>query len=110
MILDKAGLLAEVKLRTETVKLNGGEVIVSEVNAFDWSELVTSDECKTDGKIDERKLQPKLVAMAVLTEAGERMFTDEEAVLFASCSKKPFKKIVNAIMKLNGLSGQEVKN
>jgi len=110
MILDKAGLLEELKLITEEVPLNNGSVIVSEISAVDWDELIASEEYKVDGKVIEKKIQPALVARAVLNQDGTRMFTDEEAAVVAQSSKKPFRAIVSAVMRLNGLGGVEIKN
>ena len=109
-VLDKAGLLDELKLETVEVPLNKGVVIVSEIGSVDWMELVSSDEYKTDGVVDEKKIQPLIVARAVMNADGSRMFTDEEAKQVAQSSKKPFQKIVQAVMKLNGLGGEALKN
>ena len=110
MVLDKTGVMEELKLITEEVPLGKGSVIVSEISAVEWDELVSSEEYRVDGKISEKKLQPALVARAVLNPDGSRMFSDEEATVVAQSSKKPFRAIVKTIMKLNGLGDEAAKN
>lgn len=110
MVLDKAGLLEELKLNTEEVPLGKGTVIVSEISAVDWDELISSDEYRVDGKVVEKKIQPALIARAVLNEDGTRMFSDDEAGQLALSAKKPFRALVQAVMRLNGLGGEIVKN
>jgi hypothetical protein len=110
MVLDKTGVLEELKLISEEVPLGKGSVIVSEISAVEWDELISSDEFRVDGKISEKKLQPALVARAVLNPDGSRMFTDDEAATVAHSAKKPFRAILKTVMKLNGLGDEAVKN
>jgi hypothetical protein len=92
------------------VPLKKGSALVSEISAVEWDELTISDKYRVDGVVSEKLVQPLLIARAVLNPDGSRMFTDEEATVVAHSSKKPFRALVKAVMRLNGLGGDVVKN
>jgi hypothetical protein len=124
MAFDRSSLLAAMKLKTEVVVVEGGEVIVSEIGAADYIKLWsdpknqkdTGEKVIKDGVeeavmvIDMTKFTPALVAYSVVDEAGERLFTDEDVTLLARSSQAIFLKLAAVARKINGLSGEEIKN
>lgn len=111
MALDKSAILAALKPQTEEVEIPGGTVIVSQISATDYINLWTDPTMKGDGgEVDMAKFTPRLVAACVVDEAGNRIFTDEEADLLGKGASKPFAILADAARRLNGLSGEETKN
>ena len=124
MAFDRTTLLAAMKLKTEVVEIEGGEVIVSQIGAADYIKLWsdpsnqkdTGEKVIKDGVeeavmvIDMTKFTPALVAYSVVDEAGERLFTDEDVTLLARSSQAIFLKLAAVARKINGLSGEETKN
>jgi len=124
MALDRTALLKAMQLKTETVEIEGGEVIVSEIGAADYIKLwsdpknqkATGEKVIKDGKeedvmvIDMSKFTPALIAYSVVDEAGERLFTDEDVAVLGRSSQGIFLKLAEKARKMNGLSGNESKN
>jgi len=124
MALDRSSLLNAMKLKTETVEIEGGEVIVSEIGAADYIKLWsdpknqkdTGEKVLKEGKeeavmvIDMAKFTPALIAYSVVDDAGNRLFSDEDVTLLARSSQGIFLKIAEASRRINGLSGEETKN
>lgn len=106
-MLNREELLNAMRLKTERVKIAGGEVIVSEIGAADYIKLWT--EYQVDGKVDMTTFTPALVAFSVVDESGARVFSDEEVALLARSSHGPFMEIAAVARRLNGLAGDEVK-
>ena len=107
MALDRTALLKAMHLKTETVEIEGGEVIVSEIGAADYIKLwsdpknqkATGEKVIKDGKeedvmvIDMSKFTPALIAYSVVDEAGERLFTDEDVAVLGRSSQGIFLKL-----------------
>lgn len=109
-LLSKAELLGTIKLKSETVSIGGGEVIVSEVGAEDYLKIWTDPANQTNGEVDLIKVTPVLVAYSIVDADGNRMFTDDEIELFRRSSFEQFQKLAQVAKKLNGLTGEETKN
>jgi hypothetical protein len=113
-----------MKLKTEVVEIEGGEVIVSEIGAADYIKLWsdpknqkdTGEKVLKDGKeepvlvIDMSKFTPALIAYSVVDEAGNRLFSDADVDAVARSAQGIFLKIAEAARRINGLSGEEQKN
>ena len=120
-VLNRAELLNELRLATESVDLgNGKQVIVSEIGAEDFIRLWTRPEYQVetgeekDGKpvttVDMAKFTPALVACSVGDEQGQRLFSDDDIKLLARGAQGPFMKLSDAARRLNGMAGGETKN
>lgn len=111
-MLNKAELLNEMRLKTEIVELDGGEVMVSEIGAADYIRLWSENQLAgaTDGSIDMAKFTPALVALSVVDDKGNRIFSDDDVALLSRSSHGPFLKLAAAARKVNGLTGDAVKN
>jgi hypothetical protein len=113
--LTKEELFQEGALLTETVALKNGDVIVSQIGAVDyitlWSDPKNQkkDESGKD-VIDMARFTPALIAYSVVDEAGNRLFTEADIERLAKFAQEPFLKLAEAARRLNGLTGDEVKN
>lgn len=110
MVLDKAGFLAATQVKTEDVEIAGGIVRVSALGGTAFLEIYTNPKYKTNDEIDMVKFTPALLACTILLEDGSRMFTDDEAEEVGRRDKDAFLKLANAAKRLNGLTGEEIKN
>jgi hypothetical protein len=111
MILNREDLLKKLELKKETVTLDDGEVIVSELGASDLMDLYTRKELHNEaGDIIMAKFTPALVALAVVDESGARIFMDADIPLLEKASATQFAKISAAARRLSGLAGDEEKN
>lgn len=123
MAMNRNSILEAMKLKTETVMLGDETVIVSEIGASDYIKLwtdpknqkVVGDQIvngvtvpKTE--VDMSRFTPALIAYAVVDEAGNRVFGDDDIEVLARSSQGPFMKLAEVVRKLNGLTGEEVKN
>ena len=123
-VLNKLEILSEGSLKTEAVVLNSGEVIVSQIGGADYINLYTDpkNQKKTGNKVlrngieeDETELDmarftPALIAYSVVDEAGNRIFADDDIPAIARFATEKYLKLADACRKINGLSGEEVKN
>lgn len=111
MILDKIAILEEMKLKTETVPFNAGDVIVSEIGAEDyiklWLDLRYQDD---NGNMDMAKLTPALVAYSVVDASGNRIFSEDDIQTLARAAHGPFNILAKSARRINGLAGDEIKN
>lgn len=111
MILNREELLKEIAPAKETVSLGNGEVIITDIGASALMELYTrKDVQKDDGTYDMTKFTPALVALAVVDEAGERIFTDDDIAFLQKAGANQFQKLATVARRLNGLAGNEAKN
>jgi len=124
MVLNKAEIFTEGKLKSEPVVLESGEVIVSQIGGADYIKLWSDPKNqKETGEIvirngveekvttvDMSRFTPALIAYAVVDEVGNRIFTDEDIPSIARLASGPFLKLSEVARKLNGLAGEEVKN
>lgn len=111
MVLDKEGLFAEMQPETELVSLKSGDVIVSDIGAEASMRLWTDPALQgADGETDMVKFTVALVALAVVDESGNRLFDNSDIERLSKSAKVPFGKLAAAAKRLNGLTGEEVKN
>lgn len=111
MILNKEELLGKMAPKKETVEIEGGEVIVSEIGATALIELYTRKELQdSEGNWIMSKFTPALVALCVVDDAGNRIFADEDIPQLERAAASQFSKIAQVARRLNGLAGDEVKN
>jgi hypothetical protein len=110
MFLDRNALLEAMKLKTETVAIDDGEVILSEIGAKDLMDLYTRKDLQDEkGGIVMSKFVPALVAKSVIDENGNRLFTDEDAELLEKAGAARFSNLAQTARRLNGLAGDELK-
>ena len=112
-LLTKSAILAANDLKTQDVDVPewGGAVRVRafsgrERDAFEAS-LVRGD--GKDRKVDLTNMRARLVALSVVDEAGQRLFTDEEVDLLGAKSGAALDRVFAVAQELNGLSGADVE-
>ena len=110
MLLDKTAILTEGKLKTEDVPLGAGHVRVSELSGVDYISIYNDDRFKTNDEVDMIKFTPALLMCCIVDEQGEKLFSDDDLPALSKLASGPFFKIAQVAKKLNGLSGEEVKN
>jgi hypothetical protein len=111
MTLNRESLLKSMELKKETLEIEGGTVIVSEIGATDLIDLYTRKELHdADGNIIMAKFTPALVAMSVVDDAGRRIFADADIPLLEKSAASQLSKLAQAARRLNGLLGDETKN
>jgi hypothetical protein len=111
MSLDRNALLELMKLKQETVAVEGGEVILSEIGAKDLMDLYNQKELQNEsGDIVMSKFIPALVAKSVVDDAGNRILSDEDAALLEKAAAARFSILAQAARRMNGLAGDESKN
>lgn len=109
-MLNKAELLNAMRLKTEVVKIEGGEVVVSEMGAADYIQLWSTAPHKEDGTIDMSKFTPMLVTYSVVDAENNRIFSDEDVEVLSRSASGPFTKLAAAARRVNGMAGDEAKN
>lgn len=62
-----------------------------------------------DRKVDLTNMRARLVALSVVDEAGQRVFTDDEVDLLGAKSGAALDRVFAAAQELNGLSGADVE-
>ena len=73
------------------------------------NELVNGVEVpKTE--VDMARFTPALISYTVTDEAGNRIFSDDDIDILSRSAQGPFLKLAEVARRLNGLSGEEVKN
>lgn len=115
MILNKKQILAATALKTKTVPLPEGGVIVSEITADDYLEICTlaadggieSADAQGNVKLDMKKFNAALMAYSIVDAKGARIFDDSDIPLLIKRSQKSFSLIMKDIKELNGLTGTE---
>ena len=104
MALDKTGILNALKLRTETVPIEGGDVIIKEITADEYMELFNSDAVKNKkGELDGKIFASILATRCIVDESGNRIFKDSDASALSNGSTAVYSKIAVAVKALNGL-------
>lgn len=109
-VLTKEELFAEGALKTETVTLKSGDVIVSEIGGSDYIKLWSDPNNQKDGAVDMSRFTPALLSYSVVDEAGNRLFTEADIDRLAKINSEVFLKLSEVARKLNGLTGTEEKN
>lgn len=114
MALDRSSLLAEMRLKTEVVKMEAGDVIMSELSGPDYMKLYTDPLNKktVDGVevMEMGRFQAALIVYGAVDDAGNRIFKDEDIDVVGRGSQTTFFRLAEAARKLNGMSGEELKN
>ena len=112
-LLTKSAILAANDLKTQDVDVPewGGTVRVRaftgrERDAFEAS-MVRGD--GKDRKVDLTNMRARLVALSVVDEAGQRVFSDEEVDLLGAKSGSALDRVFAVAQELNGLSGADVE-
>lgn len=106
--LQKLDILSIGRLKTEAVEVDGGQILVSEIGAADSFALFSDPENQDAAKnIRMAIFGPKLVAMCVVDDDGNRIFSNEDAPALARLHPAVFGQMLNAAMRVNGLLGGE---
>ena len=112
-LLTKSAILAANDLKSQDIDVPewGGAVRVRaftgrERDAFEAS-MVRGD--GKDRKVDLTNMRARLVALSVVDEAGQRVFTDDEVDLLGAKSGAALDRVFAAAQELNGLSGADVE-
>lgn len=107
-------MFEEGALKTERVPLKNGDAIVSQIGGADYIKLWRDpkNQMQEDGKdvIDMARFTPALISYAVVDEAGNRLFTEEDIEKLSRFNSDVFLKLADPARRLNGLSGEEEKN
>jgi len=111
MTLSKDDILKQTNLPAEQVTVPewGGEVRIrvmsgTERDAFEAS--VSGN----NGRTNLTNIRARLVAMTVVDDVGERLFTDAEAVDLGRTSSIALCRVFEAAQHLNGLTQQDVED
>ena len=113
-LLSKSAILAADDLKTEDVEVPewGGIVRVRafsgrERDAFEAS-LVRGDD--KDRKVDLTNMRARLVALTVIDEFGQKLFTHDDVDLLGAKSGAALDRVFAVAQKLNGLSASDVED
>lgn len=114
-LLSKAAILTAKDIKTEVVDVPewGGAVTVrmmtgADRDAFENSVVVTDS--KGNRKTDLTNVRSKLIAMTVVDEAGELMFTAGELDAIGRKSASALDRIAVVARRLNGMGADSVEN
>lgn len=105
-VLNKEEFLQEVKLKTKEVQVGSSVVLVSEMSASDLVEVRKRVET-ADGKPDMYIFDFYILLFTIVNPDGTRMFSDDELETVKNFSPKVKRKLCDAALRLNGLSGDE---
>jgi hypothetical protein len=112
-LLTKSAILAADDLKTEDVDVPewGGTVRVRafsgrERDAFEAS-LVRGD--GKDRKVDLTNMRARLVALTVVDDSGQKVFTQDDVDLLGAKSGAALDRVFSVAQELNGLSGADVE-
>ena len=113
-LLTKSAILSADDLKTEDVEVPewGGAVRVRafsgrERDAFEAS-LVRDD--GKDRKVDLTNMRARLVALTVVDETGQKLFTHDDVDLLGAKSGAALDRVFAVAQKLNGLSAADVED
>jgi hypothetical protein len=107
MSLNKKMLFAAMALKTKTVKLPEGEVILQELCSTDYLETYEHPAVKAqDGSFDLPKFTALLITRCMVDEKGKRILVDEDVEQLRKGSTAIYLKLADAARELNGLSGK----
>lgn len=114
-ILNRTEIFEEGALKTEVINLTKGDVIVSQIGGGDfitlWSNPKYQKKDENDKDvIDMSRFTPALIAYSVVDEGGEKIFTEADIEKLAKFNQDVFLKLAKAAQRLNGITGEEVKN
>lgn len=113
-ILTKAQILSAHDLKTETVAVPqwGGEVIVQELTGGerDAFEQLISEKKQGNGSIDFKGIRATLVALSVVDESGQKIFTKDDIDELDGKSAKALDAIFEVSQKLSGMSKEAIED
>jgi len=114
-ILNRDAILLASDLKAETVPVPewGGEVLVRGMTASErehYAMMVTEfgPDGKPTGKQVLGKTQSAMVAMCVIDENGERLFTDTDADALGKKSAKALERVFSVAARLSALNDEAV--
>lgn len=110
-LLSKSQILAAADLVTEDVEVPewGGTVRVRAITAAERDAFETSVVGDGKGKRNLVNLRARLAALAVVDEAGQRLFTDSEVEVLGGKSGAALDRVYSVAQRLSGLTEQEVQ-
>ena len=111
--LTRADILGAEDLKSERVPVPewGGEVTVQELTAAARDEFESSVVTATGTSIsyNSRNMTARLVALSIVDEKGERMFSDKDIKELGKKSAKALKRVFNAAQKLSAIGEDELE-
>lgn len=119
MLLTRDKILSADDIRSERVKVPewGGEVIVREMTGEErdeWEGSVVRREEGEDGKaaviIDPANMRAKLVALTVVDEKGERIFTMDDVEALGKKSGKALDRVVDKAKNLSKITDEDLED
>ena len=112
-LLTRQEILSIRDIRTETVFVPewGGAVRIKAMTGKErdaWETALFQIDGK-DVKMNKENLRAKLVALTVVDEAGQRLFTEADVEALGSKSASALDRIYQASQKLSGLAPDDIK-
>lgn len=108
--LGKAGILAALQLKKETLTIGDGEVTLTEITANEYMEVYGSDAAKDEsGEFDGSRFTALLITRCIVDAKGKRILEDTDAEALRNGSSGTYTKLAMAVRRLNGL-GLDEKN
>lgn len=107
-LLTKDAILAAQDTRTEDVEVAewGGVVRVRTMSASERDKW--ESETYADGKVNAVDFRARFVALCLVDDAGNRMFSDAEVAQLGTKSAAALQRVFNVAQRLNALSGKDV--
>lgn len=110
-MLTREELLKVIEPKQETVGIGGGQVVVRELRATELQDLFKQDGIKGEGdEIIMAKFTPALIAMCVVDENGDRVFSDDDIPILENGGATVITQLAVVARRLNGMAGDEAKN
>jgi len=110
-ILTKDQILQAKDIRMEEVEVpewDGGTVIVKTMTGVERDQFEASI-VSEPGQRDMRNLRAKIVALSVVDENGNRLFSFEDAVELGEKSARALNRIFSVAQRLSGFTPQDVE-
>ena len=113
MMLTKDQILQAQDLPTEVIDVPewGGSVRVRTVTAQEkdaWEESLQTGKGRNI-KLDLANVRAKLVALTVVDDDGNRLFTDKDVLALGRKGAKAMSRVYDAASKLNGISEEDLE-
>lgn len=108
-LLTKEAILSANDRKTETVTVPewGGDVLVSTMSASERDKW--ESETYGDGKPKTDNFRASFVAMCLVDEKGNRLFSDKDVVELGKKSANALQSVFNVAQRLNGLTKEEAE-
>lgn len=115
LVLTKDAILNCNDLITETVNVPewGGDVIVRCLTGEERDELeslVVQEKSDGNNKVDLSNFRSRLVALSVIDEKGDRLFTIEDVIKLSKKSAKALDRVFNVAERLSALRVKDGEN